>query len=181
VTTVRFAAAAAASLALSASIAGSAPVEPAWPVTVHHEVHLSRASAVVIGHAGIHTHHNYILFLVPGAAPRVMFNDDRHIRYRHVAFTAHCRLPTDHAALPFSIPIFGTQPPGLDLYGAIDGQALCERGWGVDDISRLPAGLVRVMIPSRFVDWLVRQPPNLQRQYANPANYSLDGNWDEKG
>jgi hypothetical protein len=168
-------------LTLAGSISGSAPVEPAWPVTIHRSIYLPRANAVVVGHEGIHTHRNYILFVIPGATPRAMFNDDRHLKYRHVQFTAHCRLPTDHAALPFSLPIVGTEPPGLDLYGAIDGQSRYQRGWGVDDVNDLPPGIVHVMIPSRFVDWLARRPRDVQNRYADPANYSLQASWDERG
>lgn len=139
-----------------------------------------RASRVDIGHTGIHTHANFIQFDTGARDLAAMQADPVH--FPHLTLRAHSRLPTDRAALPPGLAMPG-DPPLPNPYGPMDGGAKGP-GWGVSP-TRLAGrgGAVtngaRVVVPSRFANWVALQSPARRKAYLDPRRYWLEVRWGE--
>jgi hypothetical protein len=140
-----------------------------------HKVIISAASAVEVTRLGVHTHANYLLFRT-GATNVTALRADPHVRL--VRVTAHCRYPTDRAALPPGFTWLVKDASAVPTLGAIDGQP----GWSVSKIyTNNDTNLIRVSVPTRFANWLAAQPPSVRRRYQNLKSYSLEINWEQQG
>ena len=112
---------------------------------------IPRAARVDIGHTGIHTHANSIVFDTGTRDLAAMQADPVH--FPHLTLRAHSRLPTDHAALPPDMAMPG-DPPLDNPYGPMDGGAT-RPGWGVSPLHQegrngTVTNAARVVVPTRF-------------------------------
>ncbi len=138
---------------------------------------IPHASQVALRQTGVHTHANFLLF---GTGPHDLQAMQRDpATYPHLTLKAHSRLPTDRAALPPDLAAFQSpgDPPLENPYGAIDGGA-GKPGWSLLPGHQNRKNTVKVLVPTRFVNWLAAQPPARRRQYLRPQNYSLSIAWE---
>ena len=148
---------------------------PAAAQTPHKTV-ISHASRVVFSVTGVHTHADYLLFDT-GALDLLACQRDP-VHYRDLAFKAHSSLPTDRAALPPDLAAFSSpsDPPLENPYGSIDGGP-GKPGWTLLPGHQNGKNIVKVLVPTRFANWLAAQPPARRRQYAQPKRYTLVITW----
>lgn len=141
-----------------------------------HKVVIPHASRVVLSYTGVHTHADYLLFDTGALDLPALARDPR--RYPQLAFKAHSSLPTNHAALPPDLAAFSSpgDPPLENPYGAIDGGA-GKPGWSLLAGHQNGRNIVKVLVPTRFANWLAAQPPARRRQYAQPKRYTLSITW----
>ena len=141
-----------------------------------HRVTISRAAAVSLDHLGVHTHANFLLFSA-GALDVVKMSRDP-TRFPGLKLRAFCSLPTDHAALPPDLAAFSS-PGDLPLpspYGPISGGG-GRPGWTPLPVRLNGKNCVKVLVPTRFANWLALQPPAKRRAYLQPERYSLQITW----
>ena len=136
---------------------------------------ISHASRVVFSHTGVHTHADYLLFDT-GALDLLALQHNP--AYPNLAFKAHSSLPTDRAALPPDLAAFSSpgDPPLQNPYGPIDGGP-GKPGWSLLPLHQNGKNCVKVLVPTRFVNWLAAQSPARRKQYAQPQRYSLVVTW----
>jgi hypothetical protein len=148
---------------------------PASAQTVNRVV-VPRAARIVFSHTGIHTHADYLLFDT-GALDILALQRDP-VRYPHLTFKAHSSLPTNHAALPPDLAAFSSpgDPPLANPYGPIDGGS-GKPGWTLLPGHQTGKNVVKVLVPTRFANWLALQPPARRRLYAQPKRYTLVVMW----
>ena len=141
-----------------------------------HQVTVSRATVVSLSHLGIHTHADYLLFST-GPLDVLQISRDP-IHFPGLKLRAFCRLPTDHAALPPDLAAFGSpsDPPLPNPYGPISGGG-GKPGWTLFPIHQNGKNCVKVLVPTRFANWLALQPPATRRAYLQPQCYSLQVTW----
>lgn len=141
-----------------------------------HKVVIPHASRVVFSHTGIHTHADYLLFDTGTLDLLARQHDPVH--FPKLTFKAHSSLPTDHAALPPDLAAFsGPGDPPLDNpYGPIDGGP-GKPGWSLLPQHQNGKNQVKVMVPTRFVNWLAQQSPARRKQYLQPKRYTLTITW----
>ncbi len=154
---------------------GSAPVGAQVPAG---RFVVPRAARVDIGHTGIHTHANSIVFDTGERDLTAMQADPVH--FPHLTFRAHSRLPTDHAALPPDMAMPG-DPPLPNPYGPIDGGAKGP-GWSILPLHQVGHGgaitnVVKVVVPTRFANWVALQSAVRRKVYFDPKRYWLEGRW----
>ncbi len=161
-------------LLLLASCA-SASFAPASAQSVHKIV-IPRASRVVFSHLGVHTNANYLLFDTGTLNLPALQGDPAH--YSHLTFKAHSSLPTNHAALPPDLAAFSSpgDPPLQNPYGPIDGGP-SKSGWTLLPGHENGKNIVKVLVPTRFANWLALQPPARRKQYEQPHRYTLVITW----
>ena len=151
---------------------------PALPVSAQaiKKIVIPRASRIVFSHTGVHTHANYLLFDTGTLDLLKMQRDPAH--YPQLTFRAHSSLPTDHAALPPDLAALGSpsDPPIPNPYGPIDG-APGKSGWTALPGHQNGKNTVKVLVPTRFVNWLAQQSPARRKQYAQPKRYTLTIRW----
>ena len=137
---------------------------------------IPRASQVVIGHLGIHTHANYLLFDTGALDIARMRRDPA--RFPHLTLRASCSLPTDRAALPPDLAAFSSpgDPPLPNPYGPIEG-GRGKPGWTLLPLRQGGKNFVKVLVPTRFADWLAAQPPARRRAYLQPSRFTLQITW----
>ena len=136
------------------------------------------AARVDIGHTGIHTHANSIVFDTGARDLAAMQADPVH--FPHLTLRAHSRLPTDHAALPPDMAMPG-DPPLDNPYGPMDGGAT-RPGWGVFPLHQggrngTVTNAAKVVVPTRFANWVALQPPARRKAYFDPKRYWLEVRW----
>lgn len=139
---------------------------------------IPRAARVDIGHTGIHTHANFILFDT-GARDLLAMQADP-VHFPRLTLRAHSRLPTDHAALPPDLAMPG-DPPLDNPYGPMDG-GRGKPGWGVVPLhqagrSGSVINAAKVVVPTRFANWVALQPPARRKSYLDPRRYWLEARW----
>lgn len=145
-----------------------------------------KASKIVLGHTGVHTHADYILFETGAYNLAAMQRDP--VRYPHLTLKAHSSLPTDRAALPPDLADLGAGGPPLDNpYGPIDGGG-GKPGWGLlplhqnsktqNNKTQNGKNWVKVFAPTRFANWLALQSAARRRQYQMPRHYTLEITWE---
>ncbi len=141
-----------------------------------HKIVISHAAQVVFSHTGIHTHADYLLFDTGALDVTACQRDPAH--YPQLSFHAHSSLPTNHAALPPDLAAFSSpgDPPLENPYGAIDGGP-GKSGWTVLPGHQDGKNVVKVLVPTRFANWLALQPLARRRQYAQPRRYTLVVSW----
>ena len=139
------------------------------PVTFHNP-------QVVFSHTGVHTHANYLLFDT-GKLDLLACQRD-FATYPHLAIKAFCLLPTDHAALPPDLAAFSSpsDPPLANPYGPING-GFGKPGWTVLPLHQNGKNSARVLVPTRFVNWLAEQPAARRKLYLQPKCYTLQVRW----
>ena len=153
-------------------LAAACPVRAQAP----HQVTVARAAAVSLNHLGVHTHANFLLFST-GALDVVKMSQDP-ARFPGLKLRAFCSLPTDHAALPPDLAAFSS-PGDLPLpspYGPISGGG-GRPGWTPLPVRLNGKNCVKVLVPTRFANWLALQPPAKRRAYLQPERYSLQITW----
>ncbi len=136
---------------------------------------IPRAARVDIGHVGIHTHANSILFDTGAHDLAAMQADPAH--FPRLTLKAHSRLPTDRAALPPGLAMPG-DPPLDNPYGAMDGGTKGQ-GWGVIPLHQGGRNTARVVVPTRFANWVALQPLARRKAYGDPRRYWLEVRWGE--
>ena len=141
-----------------------------------HKVVVPHASRVVLNYTGVHTHADYLLFDTGALDLLALQRDPSH--YPQLVFKAHSSLPTNYAALPPDLAAFSApgDPPLENPYGAIDGGA-GKPGWSLLPGHQNGGNVVKVLVPTRFANWLAVQPPARRRQYAQPRRYTLSITW----
>lgn len=141
-----------------------------------YRVTVSRAAGVSLNHLGVHTHANYLLFSTGSLDVLTMSRDPVH--FPGLKLRAFCSLPTDHAALPPDLAAFSSpsDPPLPNPYGSISGGA-GKPGWMPLPIHQNGRNCVKVLVPTRFANWLALQPPAKRRAYFQPQRYSLQVTW----
>lgn len=137
-----------------------------------------RAARVDIGHTGIHTHLNFIYFDTGTHDLAAMQADTIH--FPHLTLCAHSRLPTDHAALPPGLAIPG-DPPLENPYGPME-RRRSRAGWGIVPLHQVGRGgaainEAKVVVPTRFANWVALQPPARRKAYLDPRQYWLEVCW----
>jgi len=137
------------------------------------QIVVPRAARVDIGHTGIHTHANFILFETGAHDLTAMQADPVH--FPHLSLRAHSRLTTNHAALPPDLAMPG-DPPLPNPYGPIDG-GLKGPGWGVLPVYQNGHNGAKVVVPTRFANWVALQPAARRRSYLDPRQYWLEVRW----
>ena len=149
---------------------------PAASAQAAKKVVIPHAFQVVFSHTGIHTHADYLLF--DTGALDILALQSHPATYPNLAFKAHSSLPTDRAALPPDLAAFSSpgDPPLQNPYGPIDG-APGKPGWTVLPVHQNGKNRVKVLVPTRFVNWLAAQSPARRKQYAQPQRYSLVVTW----
>ncbi len=159
-------------LAVGAAAQSPAPGMGHW---TPRRVVVPAASRVDISHLGVHTHADLLLFPLSAQSVAALQGGPQ---FRAVRVVAHCRLPTDQAALP---PGFGwlTKDAGpIPTSGAIDG----DPGWSISPLFQEGGrDFVKVSVPTRFANWVAGQPPAVQKRYRNRQSYSLEITWEEQG
>ncbi len=157
------------------SVLACALLLPASAQTPHKTV-ISHASRVVLSFTGVHTHADYILFDTGTLDLPALQRDPIH--YPGLTFNAHSSLPTNHAALPPDLAAFGSpgDPPLENPYGGIDGGP-GKSGWTLLPGHQNGKNAVKVLVPTRFANWLAAQPPARRKQYAQPKRYTLVITW----
>ncbi len=148
---------------------------PASALSPHKTV-ISRASRVVFSAVGVHTHADYLLFDTGALDLLALQRDPAH--YAGLSFKAHSSLPTNHAALPPDLAAFSSpgDPPLENPYGAIDGGS-GKPGWTLLPGHQNGKNVVKVLVPTRFANWLAAQSPARRKQYAQPGRYTLVVTW----
>lgn len=143
-----------------------------------HKMTIPRASQISLSHLGIHTHANFLLFDTGSLDTARMRQDPAH--FPRLTLRAHSSLPTDRAALPPDLAVFGspTDPPLPNPYGPIDGGS-GKPGWTLLPLHQNGRNLVKVLVPTRFADWLAGQSPARRRVYLQPQRYTLQITWRE--
>lgn len=161
--------------AFFAAVLTSFVLPPTFAQTTHKTV-ISHASRVVLSRTGVHTHANYILFDTGPLDLLTLQRDPAH--YPGLTFKAHSSLPTNHAALPPDLAAFGSpgDPPLENPYGGIDGGP-GKSGWTPLPMHQNGKNVVKVLVPTRFANWLAAQPPARRKQYAQPKRYTLVITW----
>lgn len=148
---------------------------PAGPWSPHH-VLISTAARVDLSHLGIHTHADFVRFDAGTLDVAAMQADKTAVQYRNLSLVAHCRLPTDRAALPPGLDSLQKSYGPIPTYGPIDGKP----GWSVGSVFvRNGQTWVQFSAPSRFANWVAAQKPALRRRYKDPHSYSLEIRWEE--
>ena len=145
---------------------------PAW-AQAPGALTFPRAVQVQMGRTGIHTHADFILFDT-GHTDLAAWQKDAG-RYPGLKIVARCRLGTDHAALPPELAAPG-DPPLPNPYGPIDGGG-GRPGWGILPETSAGRHHVRVLVPTRFANWLAGQTPARRRAYLDPRSYRLEVRW----
>lgn len=146
------------------------------PAQTPHKILISRASQIGLSRLGIHTHANFLLFDTGTLDIAAMQRDPA--QFPRLTLRAHSRLPTDRAALPPDLAAFSNpgDPPLPNPYGPIDG-GNGKPGWGVLPLHQNGRNYVKVLVPSRFADWLAGQSPARRRAYLQPQCYRLSITW----
>jgi hypothetical protein len=141
-----------------------------------NKIVIPRAAQIVFSHTGIHTHANYLLFDTGTVDIQALQRDP--VRYPHLTLKAHSSLPTNHAALPPDLAAFSSpgDPPLANPYGPIDGGSN-KPGWTLLPGHQNGKNVVKVLVPTRFANWLALQPPARRRLYAQPKRYTLVVMW----
>ena len=141
-----------------------------------HKVVISHASAIALGSVGVHTHANSLLFDTGSLDVLKMSQDPVH--FPRLKLRAFSSLPTNRAALPPDLAAFSSpsDPPLPNPYGAISGGA-GKPGWTVLPVHQNGKNGVRVLVPSRFANWLALQAPARRRLYGQPARFTLQITW----
>ena len=141
------------------------------------KVVIPRASQVVLSHVGVHSHANFLLF--DTGSLDVLKIRQNPARFPRLTLRAHSSLPTDHAALPPDLAAFSSpgDPPLDNPYGPIDGGS-GKPGWTLLPVRQNGKNLVRVLVPTRFANWLALQPPLRRRLYLQPKSYTLTISWE---
>lgn len=134
---------------------------------------ISGASRLALSRTGIHTHADFILFDTGELDLAALQKDPA--RYPALKVTAHCRLSTDHAALPPELAAPG-DPPLPNPYGPIDG-GTGKPGWGIVPFNKNGRHQAKVLVPTRFANWLALQPPARRKVYLDPRRYWLEVRW----
>lgn len=146
------------------------------PAQTPHKIVVSRASQIVFSRLGIHTHANFLLFDTGSADIAAMQQNPAH--FRHLTLRASSSLPTDRAALPPDLAAFSSpgDPPLPNPYGPIDGGP-GKPGWTGLPLHQNGKNRVKILVPTRFADWLAGQPPARRRVYLQPQRYRLTITW----
>lgn len=146
------------------------------PAQAPHKITIPRASEMALGHLGVHTHANFLLFDTGDLDVSAMRRDPA--RFPRLTLRAHCSLPTDRAALPPDLAAFSSpgDPPLPNPYGPIDG-GRGKPGWSLLPLHRNGKNFVQVLVPTRFADWLAGQPPAHRRLYSQPQRFTLQISW----
>ena len=148
------------------ALAGAVQCDPKAVVIPH-------AARVDLSHVGMHTHENFVRFDTGTLDVAAMRQDAA--RYPHLTVRGSSRLPTDHAALPPEWASPGDAP--LDNpYGPIQGQGK-RPGWEVTAGQEGGKNWVKVIVPTRFANWVALQPEKVRRRYLDPRSYSLRVRW----
>jgi len=134
---------------------------------------IPRAARVDIGHTGIHTHANFVFFDTGGRDLAAMQGDPA--RFPHLTLRAHSRLPTDHAALPPDMTMPG-DPPLPNPFGPMEGGG-GRPGWSVVAARLGERHEAKVIVPTRFANWVALQPPARRKAYLDPRRYWLEVRW----
>lgn len=139
-----------------------------------------RAAHVDIAHTGTHTHANFIFFDTGTRDLAAMQADPIH--FSHLTIRAHSRLSTDHAALPPDLAMPG-DPPLDNPYGPMEG-GHGKPGWGVIPLHQAGhkgamTNGAKVVVPTRFANWVALQPPTRRKSYLDPRRYWLEVHWDK--
>ena len=137
-----------------------------------------RAARVDIGHTGIHTHANFVFFDTGTRGLAAMQADPVH--FPRLTLRAHSRLPTDHAALPPDMTMPG-DPPLPNPFGPMDGGP-GKPGWSIVPLRQAGRGGAvingaKVVVPTRFANWVALQPPAQRKSYFDPSRYWLEVRW----
>lgn len=153
-------------------LSANAPLAAQTP----HIVVIPRASQAVFSHLGVHTHANYLLFDTSALDIAQMRRDPAH--FPHLTLHAYSSLPTDRAALPPDLAAFSSpgDPPLPNPYGPIDG-GNGKPGWTLLPTYKDGKNFVKVLVPTRFADWLAAQPLARRRLYLQPACFTLRITW----
>ena len=69
-----------------------------------------------------------------------------------------------------------TDPPLPNPYGPIEGGS-GKPGWTLLPLRKDGKNFVKVLVPSRFADWLAGQPPARRRLYSQPPRFTLQISW----
>jgi len=148
---------------------------PAFAQTPHKVV-ISRASRVIFSYTGVHTHADYLVFDTGTLDLSALQRDPVH--YPNLTFKAHSSLPTNHAALPPDLAAFSSpgDPPLENPYGSID-VGSGKPGWTLLPGHQNGKNVVKVLVPTRFANWLAVQTPARRKQYAQPKRYTLTITW----
>ena len=147
------------------------------PAQTPHQVTIPRAAEVSLGHVGIHTHANFLLFST-GASDILKMSRDS-VQFPSLKLRAFCTLPTDRAALPPDLAAFSapSDPPLPNPYGPISGGD-GKPGWTPFPVHQNGKNFVKVLVPTRFANWLALQPSAKRRVYLQPQRYSLRITWE---
>ena len=133
---------------------------------------IAHASQVDLSHTGIHTHANFLLF--DTGSLDVARQQDKS-GHSHLTVIGHSRLNTDHAALPPEYQSLSEGDPPLDNpYGPIDGQQRGKPGWATLPFTLNGRHWVKILVPTRFANWVALQPKARRRRYMDGRNYSLE-------
>lgn len=160
--------------------AGGALAAPAAAGRGPHRVVIPAATRLEIGHTGIHTHANFLLFATGHWDVGAMRRDPAH--FPHLSVRGRSDLPTDHAALPPELTQTG-DPPLPNPYGPIEGDGAVRHGWDVIT-GKVNTGTVsgengaRVLVPTRFANWLALQPAARRHRYADRRHWRLEIRWE---
>ena len=147
------------------------------PAQTPQKIVIPRAFQISFSHLGIHTHANFLLFDTGSLDVAGMRRDPA--QFPRLTLRAECSLPTDRAALPPDLAAFSspTDPPLPNPYGPIDG-GHGKPGWTGLPLHQNGSNFVKVLVPTRFADWLAGQPPARRRAYLQPQRYRLTITWE---
>ncbi len=150
---------------------------PAFAQTPHH-ILIPRASRIDLSHTGIHTHANFLLFETGSLDAAALQRDTA--GHAPLTIIGHSRLSTDHAALPPEYQALAEgDAPLVNPYGPIDGQKTGKPGWAAFPFTKGGRHWVKVVVPTRFANWVALQPKARQRRYLDERNYSLEIRWEK--
>lgn len=146
------------------------------PAQTPEKIVVPRAFQVVFSHLGVHTHANFLLFDTGALDAAKMRQDPAH--FPRLTLRASSSLPTDRAALPPDLAAFSSpdDPPLPNPYGPIGGGS-GKPGWTLLPLHQNGRNFVKVLVPTRFADWLAGQPPARRRAYLQPQRYKLQITW----
>ncbi len=139
-----------------------------------HHVTIPAAVEVDLSHLGEHTHANRLRFDTGRLDVAAMQADGA--RYRSVRVVGHCRLPTDHAALPPGFEALQKSFGPIPTYGPMDGRP----GWSSAASTVKGRHEVTFSVPTRFANWVAGRPVAVRRRYKDPKSYSLEVTWEER-
>ncbi len=147
------------------------------PAQTPHKIIILHASQIAFSHLGIHTHANFLLFDTGSSDIAAMQHDPVH--FPRLTLRACSSLPTDRAALPPDLVAFSspTDPPLPNPYGPINGGS-GKPGWTLLPLHKDGKNFVKVLVPSRFADWLAGQPPARRRLYSQRQRFTLQISWE---